>query len=723
MVAALERSVFKKDPLRYLPEKSVDKKLIKKPNQERQKRVVIGRMGHLHPLFPLCCLAVFSLLFPLCSASCDLPRVRQAEDQSLILATGSHHFFTGPLGPLGCDATAAMTTCVPPCTLSCAVLPRLLTPEKLLQEMGNLRLGMDTFLTESFAWHHLSCGCLWLGLFWICTQNSTFCCFPRHNKRRNITIHQRKASAQTFLKRRKIGMCRKVAGRRYVLHFKLYRLRGRRLRNRHLLIKSTQFVHRARTHENLDNWFEQNFPTKQCLRRKFCAAVFGHNIGRFLAQWWLGNRMASLTLLICRVAKHSVSFNPWVGCRIGEAKNPGPGGGSATTRRKRLQKQQVQQQDVQLATQLLAVLDNFQVGHKQKRPRTVQATKSGQKSLAEVLIEALQQAVSERWNDAEVANNVAQTLKPYVQVPCQANWEEDLPDPVQHEAPGDASWSWYNTSWWNSDETTQPSTRSAWSRSFRQPASVAKDNNPVQTDRVDKPETRTTRWSGARFAAKVAPLQWTANPKLTTLNQLKKSLEESGQVDANLIISKDDISQDIKQLWDAYGIASPLTVARVVAADQPGPCVSIWWDLSKARSHKPVRCKVQTWQAAPSTGPVPQKPQIIEDFKIKDSPKLVTVRVLAPDFYRKHVPGVRGHDSAQSVLAEWAQLLNCRVAALCGGNWQRVHHKHGDIVIGSNSQLTWLTRPCCSPENVASFLRKLTKALRLKLFGCKGKKI
>ena len=60
----------------------------------------------------------------------------------------------------------------------------------------------------------------------------------------------------------------------------------------------------------------------------------------------------------------------------------------------------------------------------------------------------------------------------------------------------------------------------------------------------------------------------------------------------------------------------------------------------------------------------------------------MTVRVLAPDFYRKLIPGVRGADAASTVLIEWSQLLQCRVAALCGGTWQKVHHKHGEIIIG-----------------------------------------
>lgn len=101
--------------------------------------------------------------------------------------------------------------------------------------------------------------------------------------------------------------------------------------------------------------------------------------------------------------------------------------------------------------------------------------------------------------------------------------------------------------------------------------------------------------SGPRFAAKVQPLEWTKPPVLTALNQLHKILEEGKPLEANLIICKDDIKQEIQQIWNAYSLTNPMTIARVSQSTATGPDVSMWWDLAKARSHRPTRCKVDIW--------------------------------------------------------------------------------------------------------------------------------
>ena len=55
---------------------------------------------------------------------------------------------------------------------------------------------------------------------------------------------------------------------------------------------------------------------------------------------------------------------------------------------------------------------------------------------------------------------------------------------------------------------------------------------------------------------------------------------------------------------------------------------------------------------------------------------------LTPGFYRRFVPGFPGTDTPQVIIAELGQSLGCRTTNLCGGNWQNVQHKHGNIIIG-----------------------------------------
>ncbi len=59
-----------------------------------------------------------------------------------------------------------------------------------------------------------------------------------------------------------------------------------------------------------------------------------------------------------------------------------------------------------------------------------------------------------------------------------------------------------------------------------------------------------------------------------------------------------------------------------------------------------------------------------------------TVRLLAPQFYRKYLPGVVSEDTPKTVITAWAQALGCQVAVLTGGNWQMLSHPHGKILVG-----------------------------------------
>ena len=136
-------------------------------------------------------------------------------------------------------------------------------------------------------------------------------------------------------------------------------------------------------------------------------------------------------------------------------------------------------------------------------------------------------------------------------------------------------------------------------------------------------------------------------------------------VTQNLIITKDpSVVDEIQQLWNAFEQTQPLTVATVVSNDQTGPTVSVWWDLSKQLTHKPARVKLKLWQASSTNGPIPQKPQILNDFVVSDRPKQVTVRILAPEFYRKLLPGIDHADTPATAITEWSQLLGCRVSSI-----------------------------------------------------------
>ena len=65
-----------------------------------------------------------------------------------------------------------------------------------------------------------------------------------------------------------------------------------------------------------------------------------------------------------------------------------------------------------------------------------------------------------------------------------------------------------------------------------------------------------------------------------------------------------------------------------------------------------------------------------------DGPKMVTVRFLAPAFYRRHVAGVTKDDDPTAIIVAVAANVGCRASLLTGGKWEVAHHPHGRILIG-----------------------------------------
>lgn len=70
------------------------------------------------------------------------------------------------------------------------------------------------------------------------------------------------------------------------------------------------------------------------------------------------------------------------------------------------------------------------------------------------------------------------------------------------------------------------------------------------------------------------------------------------------------------------------------------------------------------------------RPPVVVQVPKKEGLKPRTVRLLAPQFYRKFLPGVSAEDTPKTIITAWAQALGCQAARLTGGSWQMVSHTH-----------------------------------------------
>jgi hypothetical protein len=93
-----------------------------------------------------------------------------------------------------------------------------------------------------------------------------------------------------------------------------------------------------------------------------------------------------------------------------------------------------------------------------------------------------------------------------------------------------------------------------------------------------------------------------------------------------------------------------------------------------------VHQKVVLYQVGNTKGPEPQEAKQVT-FPDKIGPKLVTLRLIVPDFYRKAFLANDQKDTPTTAIGSWAKQLNIPASSLTGGNWQELNLKHGKMMI------------------------------------------
>ena len=523
-------------------------------------------------------------------------------------------------------------------------------------------------------------------------------------------------------RRRLLGRCRWVGGRRFLFKVRRYRILGRRTRNflLHQLRRERLHVSRARV---------------------------AHNVVHCRVTWW-----AQVVRWICG----------WLGCRVGEASHPGPGRGSDRDRPNKRKAVSVTASDHSadsgLAAALLEVLQTYQKGGPHQphdepppskkgkggpKPKTSQTSGS---PLARILIQTIQAALKQGVSDEVVASRVINKISRHgpdntaelraaesngprkVEGPSAqlSDTKRQLGEKLFHkisklsnqagkvtgmllEQPvkeinkclasdtllkakvdealkclGSAN----SGSW--ADKVTQsgpirqdvPKSKGKGKQAGlfaqRQGAKPQRQTE-AKAAHSDPGFSASSKQSGRRFAAKISDSEWTGAVKLTSLPQILGALRDGEEVPGNLVFSSDpSVADELKQVWNAYELQQPLTVAIAMPPDSAFPTVSIWWN--NAKGTRPTRTKVKTVQVTDMEGPTPKPAQVVPLLAVR-GPKLVTLRLLTPHFYRKFVAGVDREDSPSTVIAEWAQQTATPVASFTGGRWEKLVHPKGNILI------------------------------------------
>ena len=184
-----------------------------------------------------------------------------------------------------------------------------------------------------------------------------------------------------------------------------------------------------------------------------------------------------------------------------------------------------------------------------------------------------------------------------------------------------------------------------------------------------------------RFAVRVLPSEWDDDVTLTNLPALRKSLEASGTLSGNLIISRDaEVQQEIQDLLNAFAPPGPLAFGFPASESSINPSTAVWWTSPKDFA-PPQRTKLEVVQMGDGVGPDLKPPTTVR-IKADSNTPMVTVRISAPSCYRSLVTGPGATDDPAKVIAELAQVTGCKVSSLTGGHWQRTTQRQGQVLVG-----------------------------------------
>ena len=101
---------------------------------------------------------------------------------------------------------------------------------------------------------------------------------------------------------------------------------------------------------------------------------------------------------------------------------------------------------------------------------------------------------------------------------------------------------------------------------------------------------------GQRCAKSCDLNEWQANAKLTTIQQIKRALENGECQPGNLVLTRDtEVLTELQNIWAAHDLGShALTVGVLAAPMSTGPVFSVWWDSTTAQSS----CNSRHYQSA-----------------------------------------------------------------------------------------------------------------------------
>lgn len=375
---------------------------------------------------------------------------------------------------------------------------------------------------------------------------------------------------------------------------------------------------------------------------------------------------------------------PWSQMTPGDWSDMLAGGAGGSNRTKRRRYESMEKPETGLAAGLLSYLEKWDANNcepnPKKKPKGSASAKKDESQLAQNLLSVLKKCLENGDSDKAVAQTLKHSLGAWTR---QAAKESHKAQPTDQEKGTRIR----KVSFAADTEVQEKSDRIR-----AQEATTYRTFGPAQKSDRDFPALPDAKAASGKISRsqhlEPGPIngvlfsEWSVPIQLTNLGLARKALEAGQKVPGNMIIAKNFAEvQELHTLWTSFTCYDALTViCDAKFGGLGGTLIKV--SVKRAGSQRLRAESVHLWPLG-ARGQAPYvRPAMTTDIKQFQPPQKVTLRINAPDHYRRHFKETVQPDTPAAICLELAGLQVAAASTFTGGDWNREKTSRTNQLIG-----------------------------------------
>ena len=373
---------------------------------------------------------------------------------------------------------------------------------------------------------------------------------------------------------------------------------------------------------------------------------------------------------------------PWSQMTPGDWSDMLAGGAGGSNRTKRRRYESMEKPETGLAAGSLSYLEKWDANNcepnPEKKPKGSASAKKDESQLAQNLLSVLKKCLENGDSDKAVAQTLKHSLGAWTR---QAAKESHKAQPTDQEKGTRIRKVSFAADTEVQEKSDRIRAQEATYRTFG-PAQKSDRNFPALPDakaasgKISRSQhLEPGPINGVLFS------EWSVPIQLTNLGLARKALEAGQKVPGNMIIAKNFEVQELHTLWTSFTCYDALTViCDAKFGGLGGTLIKV--SVKRAGSQRLRAESVHLWPLG-ARGQAPYvRPAMTTDIKQFQPPQKVTLRINAPDHYRRHFKETVQPDTPAAICLELAGLQVAAASTFTGGDWNREKTSRTNQLIG-----------------------------------------